>query len=77
MRTPENYPQFMMAEAEREAEDAAFAAGYPKPVPAYMRAFWQTLRAHRAAERIAAGNGSFVDYVCVAAREEDSKEGES
>lgn len=32
-REPEDYPQYMMLEDEREAEEARAAAGYPKPLP--------------------------------------------
>jgi hypothetical protein len=61
------YPAHMMADAEREAEEARAAAGYPKPLPADELAVIQAATVARARERIAAGRGDFIDRVCVSA----------
>lgn len=62
----ETYPQYCMADDDREREEALAANGFPKPLTPPLRNFMATLRAQRAAERLAAGTGSLVDAVAVA-----------
>jgi len=65
----ENGPAYMMADAEMEAEEAAAAAGYPKPLVGPHLECLRAARLARARENVAAGIGSIFDYVAIGAAE--------
>ena len=65
----ENGPAYMMADAEMEAEEAAAAAGYPKPLVGPHLEILRAARLARARENVAAGIGSIFDYVAIGAAE--------
>ena len=65
----ENGPAYMMADAEMEAEEAAAAAGYPKPLVGPHLEILRAARLARARENVAAGRGSIFDYVALGAAE--------